>query len=85
MKLEELRDSINELIRERDALQLEVLSLKLMSTTPNNRKKLTAREAGEIRRLARTTGMTNKEVADIYDVNPATVSRIKRGIYHAAS
>jgi DNA-binding MarR family transcriptional regulator len=49
---------------------------------PNNQKKLTDREVKEIRNLARTSDLTQREIADCYAVNPATVSRIVRGVYH---
>lgn len=48
----------------------------------DNRKKLTAVEVAEIRRMYRNTGFSQREIADIYDVNPATISRTVRGIYH---
>jgi DNA-binding CsgD family transcriptional regulator len=49
---------------------------------PNNQKKLTDREVKEIRNLARTSDLTQREIADCYDINSATVSRIVRGVYH---
>jgi DNA-binding MarR family transcriptional regulator len=69
---------IDALIKERDELrkQLDVLQ------EPNNQKKLTDREVKEIRNLARTSDLTQREIADCYAVNPATVSRIVRGVYH---
>ena len=50
-------------------------------TTPNNRKKLTHKEVRTIREMYRD-GYTQRELAVIYDVNPATVSRIIRKVYH---
>ncbi|WP_037355469.1 helix-turn-helix domain-containing protein [Amycolatopsis orientalis] len=47
-----------------------------------NRKRLTPAEVAEIRRLAETTSLTQREIAASFDVNPATVSRIVRGIYY---
>ena len=47
----------------------------------SNRKKLGPEEVQGIRTLKRL-GWTNKSIAETYDVNPATVSRIIRGIYH---
>ncbi len=69
---------IDALIKERDELrkQLDVLQ------EPNNQKKLTDREVKEIRNLARTSDLTQREIADCYAVNRATVSRIVRGVYH---
>ncbi|QDH92996.1 helix-turn-helix DNA-binding domain protein [Mycobacterium phage Stephig9] len=46
-----------------------------------NRKKLTAKEVHSIREAARM-GRKNVDLAYDYDVNPATISRIVRGIYH---
>ena len=48
---------------------------------PNNRKKLTNREVADIRENHRL-GFTQRDLADIYDVNPATISRIVRKVYH---
>lgn len=48
----------------------------------DNHKKLGRREVATLRRLASTTGMTQVEIAEIYGINRATVSRIVRGIYH---
>ena len=46
-----------------------------------NRKKLTEREVKDIRQ-AHQGGMSQKSLADNYGVNPATISRIVRRIYH---
>lgn len=46
-----------------------------------NRKKLTPREVQNIRELHRS-GTNQRALAEIYDVNPATVSRIVRGQYY---
>jgi DNA-binding NarL/FixJ family response regulator len=48
----------------------------------SNRKKLTKRDVGLMKDLKRV-GSTNAELAEAFQVNPATVSRIIRGIYHA--
>jgi DNA-binding NarL/FixJ family response regulator len=48
----------------------------------DNRKKLSAREVRDIRQL-KLSGMSQREIAYSYDINPATVSRIVRGHYHA--
>lgn len=52
-------------------------------TQNDNRKKLTKYEVSAIRRLFHDKGWSQAEIADAYDINPATVSRIVRGIYHA--
>ncbi|AFI24955.1 putative DNA binding protein [Mycobacterium phage SWU1] len=46
-----------------------------------NRKKLTEREVKDIRQ-AYLGGMKQKDLAENYGVNPATISRTVRGIYH---
>ncbi|AGT14298.1 HTH DNA binding protein [Mycobacterium phage Adzzy] len=46
-----------------------------------NRRKLTEREVRDIREAYRG-GMKQKDLASNYDVNPATISRTVRGIYH---
>lgn len=46
-----------------------------------NRPKLNKREVTAIRALSRN-GETNREIADIYGINPTTVSRIVRHQYH---
>jgi hypothetical protein len=46
-----------------------------------NRKKLTKSEVEEIREMKRN-GSTQSVLAEIFDVNPATISRIIRGQYH---
>jgi DNA-binding MarR family transcriptional regulator len=62
---------------------LNVLAEKPQTTEPpNNRRKLSGREVTDLRRLARTTGMSQRELAGVFDINPATVSRIVRGHYH---
>ncbi|MGW0245104.1 hypothetical protein ACWDYH_00540 [Nocardia goodfellowii] len=48
----------------------------------DNRKKLTPRDVGLIRRLGRTSGCTHQELADSFEVNRATISRILNGVYH---
>ncbi len=70
---------IDELIKERDQLRQQVDDLQ---NHGRNRKKLSGREVKEIRNLARASDLTQREIADCYDINPATVSRIIRGVYH---
>lgn len=74
-------EELEQLVRERDLLADLALML-LNERAENNRKKLSKKEADEIRRLHRT-GVSQTELADIYDVNRATVSRIVRNIYHS--
>jgi DNA-binding MarR family transcriptional regulator len=51
-------------------------------TKNDNRKKLGAPEVASIRRLY-DMGWTQSELADAFAVNPATISRTVRGIYHS--
>ena len=53
----------------------------LQKKLTDNRKKLDPREVELIRQMYRS-GMSQKDIADIYDVNPATISRTVRNIYH---
>lgn len=58
-------------------------ALKAVEGEPrSNAKKLTADEVSSIRRLHQRSSMNQREIAESFDVNPATVSRIVRGIYH---
>lgn len=68
---------IDALVKERDELRQQVARFE----EPDNIKKLSEREATEIRNLARVSHMTQREIAESYDVNPSTVSRIVRGMY----
>lgn len=47
----------------------------------NNQKKLSASDAQAIRAMY-WSGQTQRSIARHYGVNPATVSRIIRGVYH---
>ena len=66
-------------------LESEVADLRDKANTTGikraNRKKLDRFAASDIRQMHRT-GVSQRALADIYDVNPATISRIVRGIYH---
>ncbi|CRY79826.1 hypothetical protein SAMN05421776_11734 [Nocardia farcinica] len=48
----------------------------------DNRKKLSKRDVALIRRFAKTAGVTHQELADSFEVNRATISRIISGEYH---
>lgn len=78
--LVKLIQELDALIKERDELAKQVAVYQ--EIRDDNRKKLSDREVKEIRNLARVSHMTQREIADVYDVNPATVSRIVRGIYY---
>lgn len=49
----------------------------------SNRKKLTGREVSQIRELWETTAVSQAALGRIFDVNPATISRTVRGLYHS--
>lgn len=68
------------IIKERDELRKQLDAY--LEERDDNRKKLSEREVKEIRNLARASHLTQREVAECYDINPATVSRIVRGLYH---
>lgn len=60
-----------------DAVVDEILEL----FNHQNHKKLSAREVREIRAYHRR-GESQRDIAYLFNVNPATVSRIVRGLYH---
>ncbi|AGY36989.1 HTH/DNA binding domain protein [Mycobacterium phage Fredward] len=78
IRLYELLDEI-QVTAKRIADRNYILEKALKPKT--NRKKLTAKEVHSIREAARM-GRKNVHLAYDYDVNPATISRIVRGIYH---
>lgn len=47
-----------------------------------NVKKLTKEEVAEIRHCYEMESFSQERLAEIYGVNPATISRTVRGIYH---
>ena len=59
-------------------LEEEIEGLRVKT---DNRKKLSARDVFQIRKL-HSNGMTQREIAAHYVVNPATVSRVVRGVYY---
>lgn len=72
--------AIDDLLAENTRLKAQISAGA--TAKPNNRKKLGKQEVKSIRDLKRI-GCSNKEIADVFDVNPGTISRIVRGIYHA--
>lgn len=85
------QEAWDELTRERDFLadqysKLETLLDEKQATIDRlkygNRKKLTSREVAQIRELWETTAVSQAALARIYNVNPATISRTVRDIYH---
>lgn len=71
---------LDALVKQRDEL-LEYIEW-LQDAEPSNRKRLSNKDVKEIRELHRK-GIKQSEIASFYDVNPATVSRIIRHIYHS--
>jgi DNA-binding XRE family transcriptional regulator len=56
--------------------------IKLLRAKTDNRKKLDHRDAQRIRRLYNTRDVTQQDLAEMFDVNDATISRIIRGKYY---
>lgn len=71
---------IDALVSERDALAATV-EWYAEQARNGNRRRLSDSDVKHIRELHRK-GFTQTEIASIYDVNKATVSRIVRHIYH---
>jgi DNA-binding transcriptional regulator YiaG len=66
------------LLEENRALRQRIAELE---SSTNNRPKLSEQDVKDIRAAYRN-GMSQSELADSYGVNPATVSRTVRGLYH---
>src|SRR5690606_16535271 len=63
---------------------LEAENKELRRKTDNS-KKLDARDVQKIRQLYESGNWKQNELADAFNVNDATISRIVRGIYYAAA
>jgi hypothetical protein len=79
-------ETIVNLVAELDALMKELDYYKarveeLEAKPLDNRRKLSEREVKDIRAAYRG-GMAQCDLADAYGVNPATISRTVRGLYH---
>ena len=70
---------INALLEENKRLKARVEELE--SKPLDNRRKLSELEVRDIRAAYRG-GMSQVDLANSYGVNPATISRTVRGIYH---
>ncbi len=79
MSIAKFVEELNALMAENKALKARVAELESLPT--NNRPKLTEHEVKDIRAAYRG-GMLQSDLADAYGVNPATISRTVRGIYH---
>ncbi|AVP42080.1 HTH DNA binding protein [Mycobacterium phage Naca] len=77
----EVADLLNRLSTIVRELVSENSQLKAAVEGKSNRPKLTDNEVASIRELYRA-GLSQKAIAEVYDVNPATISRLVRGIYH---
>jgi hypothetical protein len=85
-----LHNAIDGLKAELDLLTMEkedlLATVEYLQSTPNlrgrdNRPKLTQSEVQEIRDMKRS-GVSQADLAQMFDVNPATISRIVRWQYH---
>jgi DNA-binding transcriptional regulator YiaG len=74
----QIAEEFKAILDERDALLERVAELE---SSMDNRSKLSPNEVKEIRE-AHKNGMTQKDLADNYGVNPATISRTVRHIYN---
>lgn len=77
--LSQIFQELDEILEERARLRKRVAELE--SKPLDNRRKLTEREVRDIRDAYRG-GMRQKDLAENYGVNPATISRTVRGLYH---
>ncbi|AGM61568.1 helix-turn-helix DNA binding domain protein [Mycobacterium phage Kalnoky] len=73
--LSAINDLVEDVVRENAELK------RKLAAQNDNRKKLSPGEVNTMR-LMKRAGFTQAEIAESFDVNPATVSRIVRGIYH---
>lgn len=79
MTLTQFAAQINAVLEENKRLLQRVAELEAKPL--DNKRKLSAREVQDIR-AAHRGGMSQKDLADSYEVNPATISRTVRGLYH---
>ena len=77
----DLANRVHKLLSEAAVLVDEIAKQRVTPTaTPSNQKKLTRREADRIRDLKRN-GLTHQAIADIFDVNRSTITRIINKTY----
>lgn len=76
-------DAINTLLIQNLELKLEVE--RLTFEKQGNRPKLSDSEVKRIRYMKREGAFSNVQLADMFDVNPGTISRIVRNIYHRST
>lgn len=73
--LSALNDLVQDVIRENVELK------RKLEERSNNRRKLSEPDVRRIRELFRS-GMTRNELAESFDVNKSTISRLLRNHYH---
>lgn len=78
---QQLIDGIQALIDDNEQLRRQISAGSTSTAARTNKPKLSKRDVDMMRQLKRL-GATNRELATAYDVNPATVSRTIRGMYH---
>lgn len=71
--------TVSELIEYIEKLENENLDLRKKT---DNRRKLDERDAARIRKLHSENNWTQAELAEAFNVNDGTISRIIRGIYY---
>jgi len=77
--LDQIVNEIDEILCENRELRKRVDELEAQPL--NNKRKLSDTDVKDIRAAYRG-GMPQYQLADTYGVNPATISRTVRGIYH---
>lgn len=80
MTLTQFAAQLNAVLEENKHLRQQVANFKARPL--DNKRKLSEREVRDIREAHRG-GMSQKDLASNYQVNPATISRTVRGLYHA--
>lgn len=76
--LADIVSAIQQLDEENKQLRRQLIEVQ----HPSNRPKLSDSEVKRIRYMKREGAFSNVQLADMFDVNPGTISRIVRGIYH---
>lgn len=80
MTLTQFAAQLNAVLEENKKLRQQVADLQAKPL--DNKRKLSDREVRDIR-AAHRGGMSQKDLASNYQVNPATISRTVRGLYHS--
>ena len=70
-----------ELVELRSLSSQQATQLAKLNDGHRNAKKLSAKDVNRLRGMYRN-GSTQAELAQVFDLNPATVSRTVRGLYH---